>query len=306
MFKPKGILFIYTETPTHAGSGISLGPVDLTIQRQRYTDHPIIQASEVRQSIKWELKKRGTAGVEEVFGADPEPGKPPPGQGAIAFEEARLILFPVRSIQDVFCWITCPLVLAQFKRDLNNVPNLSIGWDVPTEDLREGEAFVAPGSPLIIQHDNRKSIVLEDFEFKAKEAEQVINIAQWLADNTVFNSSGYDYWKRKLREKKELVILRDEDFKDFTKIAVEIITRVRLNENKTVEEGPWDEEYLPSDTLLYSSMRLSSSAPSTTSGIVGAIKNLGRLQIGGNETIGKGIVKVNLLEGGKQNVAKKT
>ena len=52
MFKEQGILFLYTETPLHAGSGTSVGTVDLPIQRERHTDYPLIQGSGIKGGLR--------------------------------------------------------------------------------------------------------------------------------------------------------------------------------------------------------------------------------------------------------------
>jgi CRISPR-associated protein Cmr4 len=52
MFKKAGILFFYTLTPLHPGSGASVAAVDLPIQRERHTNFPMIQASGVKGRIK--------------------------------------------------------------------------------------------------------------------------------------------------------------------------------------------------------------------------------------------------------------
>ena len=38
--------------------------------------------------------------------------------GAIAFTDARILLFPVKSLKGVFAWVTCPMVLERFREDL--------------------------------------------------------------------------------------------------------------------------------------------------------------------------------------------
>ncbi len=60
-----------------------------------------------------------------------------------------------------------------------------------------------------------------------------------------------DYWSAKL--KNSLVILPENDFRDFTLYATEVITRIRIDRNtKTAARGAlWTEEHLPTDTLLY-------------------------------------------------------
>jgi len=42
MFDKGALLYLYAETPVHAGSGTSLGIVDLPIQRERTTGYPIM------------------------------------------------------------------------------------------------------------------------------------------------------------------------------------------------------------------------------------------------------------------------
>ena len=45
MFQKANLLFLYTETPLHVGSGSSLGTVDLPIQREHHTNLPMVQLS---------------------------------------------------------------------------------------------------------------------------------------------------------------------------------------------------------------------------------------------------------------------
>ena len=54
--------------------------------------------------------------------------------------------------------------------------------------------------------------------------------------------------------KKDLVVLSDDDFGDFVHLSTEVITRIKINnETGTVQDGAlFTEEYLPSETILYS------------------------------------------------------
>lgn len=52
MYKLAKVLFLYTETPLHTGSGTSLKVVDLPIQRERHTDYPMVQASGLKGSCR--------------------------------------------------------------------------------------------------------------------------------------------------------------------------------------------------------------------------------------------------------------
>ncbi|HHC11500.1 MAG TPA: type III-B CRISPR module RAMP protein Cmr4, partial [Campylobacterales bacterium] len=104
--------------------------------------------------------------------------------------------------------------------------------------------------------------------------------------------------------KEKLIILSDDDFKDFVTLSTEVITRTKIdNATGTVKDGAlFTEEYLPSETVMYS---LALASPIVTK--VTQIQNLNNeedvmnffistvpevMQIGGNATIGKGIVSI--------------
>ncbi len=46
------IMSLYAVSPVHAGSGSSMGVVDLPIQRERHTNWPHIQASGVKGAMR--------------------------------------------------------------------------------------------------------------------------------------------------------------------------------------------------------------------------------------------------------------
>ncbi|HPR18848.1 MAG TPA: RAMP superfamily CRISPR-associated protein, partial [Candidatus Cloacimonadota bacterium] len=116
---------------------------------------------------------------------------------------------------------------------------------------------------------------------------------------------------------KQLIILSDDDFKDFVNLSTEVITRTKINaKTGTVETGAlFTEEYLPSESVLYSL-----AIPSTIFTIkkekekfLGdredkeAIMDYWKkhcpafLQIGWNATIGKGLVEMYSPEMGGTN-----
>ncbi len=317
MFKKAGVVFFYTLTPLHPGSGVSVGAVDLPIQRERHTNFPIVQASGVKGALrdlaeklndegrlgsdKNEIKKK----IEAVFG--PETSKASEHGGALALTDARVLLFPVRSVRGVFAWITCPEVIAHLKRDLEilsstNGSKLSLEAleNVAEIGVRPQQAYVPPENNLELK--DKKCVILEEFRFEVVDGNQnkIQKLAEWLAKETL--PSGLDHWRKKL--KKDLVLLNNEDFSHFVETATEVITRVKLGEKGTVEAGPWDEEHLPAETLLYS-LALATEPKAPDKGIADARRVLSFLscvlgkvsvmQFGGDETVGKGLVKVRYL-----------
>jgi CRISPR-associated protein Cmr4 len=331
MFDKSEMLYLYVETPLHAGSGSSVGVVDLPIQRERVTSYPLVQASGIKgklraEAYEWktfvqrkdaikatltkrldetdeqfkrrsenEARKRAAKelGLEVVFG--PEGDDAHEHAGALSPGDARLLLFPVRSLVGVFAWTTSRLVLERLRRDLqaagksvswtiNNLPDNGGVWTVDDESL------IANGK-----------VVLEEFTFTAQQHDDVKTIAKWLVENAFPQSDDYKYFREKVQT--SLVILPEDAFRDFTQFATEVVTRIRIDQatRTAVGQALWSEEHLPSDTLLYAPLHASrprtDNTPNnlkTAEGVLNFVcgLNLDRIQLGGDETVGRGIVKL--------------
>jgi CRISPR-associated protein Cmr4 len=320
VFEKAAMLFLYCETPVHAGTGTSLSIVDLPIQRERITGLPIVQASSLKGVLRAEtlsiLKRKGEQNAEEkvkvLFGPEPKPGQASDHAGCVSPHDARLLLFPIRSLVGVFAWATCPFVLERFKREMI-AAGFQIGWQVPNPANRH-QALVAHDDTIVADG----KVVLEEFAFEKQKDDSAEQIANWLRDNAFPQSGEYEDFRKWLPHR--FVILPDDAFRDFTQLATEVIARIRLKpETKTVAEGAlWTEEHLPSETLLYAPIFVSKPlAPKDTvpdefkennepsaAKVLEFLKGLttpntdkpylDRLQIGGDETVGRGIVKVRL------------
>lgn len=305
MFKEAKVMFIYTETSLHAGSGTSLGVIDLPIQREKYTDYPVLQASGIKGAVRdWfdtnETNKREK--IDLIFG--PEFTGSEAHAGAATFTDGRLLLFPIRSLKGVFAYATSCFALNRLKRDLN-MAKIKIDWNVPSEP--EDNQFIGiQGSSLF--EDGK--VVLEEYTFNFVDNEDVKTIAEWLSQNAFPEDTEYNFWKEKV--KKDLVILPENAFKDFVKLSTEIQARIKINnETKTVVSGAlFYEEALTPDTLLYSVVMANDPFKDNkpddlkdAKGVVGFISQLNgnMTQFGGDTTIGKGIVNIRFLDGGEKN-----
>ncbi|MGQ0794195.1 MAG: type III-B CRISPR module RAMP protein Cmr4 [Deltaproteobacteria bacterium] len=301
MFKKTKVLFLYTETPLHVGSGSSLGVVDLPIQRERHTNFPMVQASGLKGSLRDYARQhsKDDSKINLVFGPDSKGGSE--HAGAIAFTDAKLLLFPVRSLKGIFAWVTCPSVLQRFMRDMT-VAGLNPTLTIPS--VGDNEALITNSSEVVV--DNK--VVLEEFSFSAKKTNEAEAVAKWISENAIPQSSEYGFWKGKIG--KNLAILPDNAFRDFTEFSTEVIARTKIdNTTKTVATGAlWYEEHLPSDTLLYS-LALATDVLgngdkknadfSTAEHVLKFITDLeiDRFQLGGDETVGRGIVKLQIAGG---------
>lgn len=316
MFKQAKPLFLIVETPLHAGSGNDLGIVDLPIQREKHTDYPKIEASGLKGSIREIFDAQGNKSETDlVFGPD----QGDLHAGALGFTDARLLLFPVKSVKNVFAWITCPAVLERFKYDLSICqPNIEFIDDLP--DSEE----VTTESKLIIKDSDNK-IVLEEYTFAVRQSKECDSVAEWIAKNILPEDPGYNYWRDKM--KRDMVVLTDDDFRDFVTLSTEVIARTKIDsETGTVAKGAlWYEEYLPTDSILYS---LALTTPifkenDADKGIFqltdqekeykrdesekvmdffeNGLPNI--IQIGGNATVGKGLVRTHVYQNGGENDA---
>lgn len=304
MYKLARPFFMICETPLHAGSGSDLGVIDLPIQRERHTGFPKVEASGIKGCIRSSFEQLSTIKLKDknitdnksvvdlAFG--PENGNE--HAGALGFTDARTLLFPVKSMKGVFAWVTCPKVLARFKNDLE-LCEIHLDFQVPQA------GSTARNSSLLVKENK---IVLEEYTFEIihKDDENCTKLAEWMASNIMPGGEEYQYNRKKI--KKDIVVLSDDDFRDFVNLSTEVVTRTRIDSEKgTVAKGAlFTEEYLPAETLLYS---LALASP-----IFSEVKEHKELfdqkeksvmefflnnkpkviQLGGNATIGKGIVRV--------------
>lgn len=223
--------------------------------------------------------------------------------GALSVTDARMLAFPVRSFQGVFAWVTCPAVLERLKRDAR-LAGLKATWQ-DTPAVQPGQFIASPGSPCVVQE---KSIILEEFDFQLT-ADTSQPIAEWIVSQVL--SEAPEFADLRDRFADHFVILSDDDFTHFVRHATEVTARIALNyETKTVKKGAlFYQEFLPAESLLYSvvlanvarSGSLESKTKTETKTGGELLKRLNNwlqdrtiLQIGGDETTGKGLCVIRL------------
>jgi CRISPR-associated protein Cmr4 len=310
-------LFLYCETPMHAGSGSELGVIDLPIQRERHTGFPKIESSSLKGALrerfeevfikKGEInpgdKRREHGDIYATFGPDGDHSDV--YAGALGFTDARLLLFPVKSMKGVFAWITCRHVLKRLKQDLTQ-GGITLTIDLDDIDYPEkGHALITKNSEVTVNKDH---VVLEEYAFSCQANDDVTELANWLISKVLGQNTA---WLEKIA--KSLVILTDEDFKDFVELSTDVITRTKIdNMTGTVATGAlFTEEYLPADSLMYSLVLAApvfNSANNDRTNLQSAEQVINffdqtlkgdfcnnRFQVGANATLGKGIIQTSLI-----------
>jgi CRISPR-associated protein Cmr4 len=284
MFEKAVILGLYSITPVHAGSGAELSVIDLPIQRERHTGFPVIWGQSLKGVLRraYEKLSKNKGNTEIIFG--PPTDRAHEHAGAISVGDAKVLLFPVRSLKGVFAYVTCPMVLERLERDLELAGRIEKFDGV---NVSENEALVTENSLVTIND----KVVIEDIVLKSKNDEVVQKFVRVISGISPVEI-----------DDKRVVVVHNDVFRNLVEMATEIVARVRISaETGTVESGAlWYEEHLPSDALMYSVIavgKLRKNAKLSVDNIVNEVVNFdGKfLQIGGNETVGKGFVKLKVI-----------
>ena len=303
------LLFLHAQTGLHPGSGTALGTVDLPVQRERHTGWPTIPGSALKGILRDRCReyarprhggsRKQANENDDLLLAAFGPGKVDESSshaGALSVTDARLLAFPVRSLRGVFAWVTCPAVLLRLERDLKLTHLPELGDSSGGKKLEDTQALCAADSPLRV---NKDRLVLEEFEFTCTG--DCAALAGWFAEH-ISDDAG-----TRQRLKAHLVVLSDNYFTHFAKNATEIVARVGLDyEKKTVREGAlFYQEFLPPETLFYSLVLANESryekhkvpAEQIVAYLAGELRKNSLLQIGGDETTGKGLCLARLAGG---------
>lgn len=290
MYEKAAVLFLYAETPVHPGAGAGIGLVDLPVQREVQTDLPIMYGSGLKGSLKDAVKlapavQTALFGKESVEGEDDH-------NSALSFVDAQVLAFPVKAARDLFGWVTCPRQVALLNRALVLAGLPALGG-VPAT-LADDRCLVPPGYPA-------EHVILEDNFFrKAGEHALAPALLEWLF------APDDDWYRQHFIQ--SLVVVSDEVFRHFTTRSTEVRTRVRIDdETGVVQTGMlWTEEYLPADTILFAELL----AARPVAGVESAAAALAQFaaakpavaQFGGNETVGKGFMRVTVCSGEASHV----
>lgn len=295
MFDEVRLVFLYALTPAHPGTGQAVGAVDLPVQRESHTDLPMIQGSGVKGAWR---DRRESGGVidsnllQAAFGPPTEAAHE--HGGALAFTDARLLAFPVRSAAGLVAWATSPIVWARFVRDAD----LARLTPPPGPAVGPGRV-AASGGPCVLDG----SVVLEAYRFAAGVDDAATACAGWLRDREAVDPSLAGFFADRL------VFVEDDALRDLTVHGAEVVARIALSEETGTTSGPggnlWYEELVPSETLFYL-LVLASDARAELNGRrfpageiidVVVVDDGEVVQLGGEATVGRGLFRARVIGG---------
>lgn len=263
------LYLIHALSPLHAGTGQSVGAIDLPIAREKPTGIPIVPGSSVKGALRARYDRPDK---HTIFGPDTEHAAE--FAGSVQFSDAHLLLLPVRSIAGTFAWVTSPYLLQRFARDAKEGGRNDFAFKDKLDT--EGKCLVGMESALRADFGSTKRVVLEDLDFEAHPKASVDQLARDIGEILFL---GDEQWCETFR--KRLCILHDDVMSLLLETATEVVARIKLEqETKTVADGQfWYEEALPVESILFGLVAASNVSKKI------ANKNVERLEMKATELI---------------------
>jgi len=284
------LFYVRTLTSTHMGTGRGEGTIDLRIARGAADGIPIVPGSGVKGVLRDEPDLKKLPEHALLFGPEPpseDAGDARLQQGMLVFNDARLLVLPVRSLKGVTAWVTCPHALRLYA-DL-------AGDGVTAIPQLAAQDVLADAATLAHAVNQRPVVMLEEIDlYVANDASNLR--AAWQAKLLPLFYDGGTNSLRSVVENR-FAIASDEVFAYLCETAMDVRARVRLTEERTVKAGAlWYEENLPPESLLYGVWGAQKSrgldAEQACQKLTAA-SNPRDAQIGGKSTVGRGMVRLH-------------
>ncbi len=283
------IMNMYAVTPCHAGSGSSTGVVDLPIQRERHTNWPMIQASGIKgamrahfdrfkEAIKEKPEQEQFESLTQIIFGTSETGDGGHA-GALSVGDARILAYPMRSNAAPFVWITCPAALKRLNRDLAMAGKEQL--DLSCLSGVDQEKALWCSGPF-------------------KEGERIL-----LEDMEVTATASADLGAAFLKDAERLMIVSDQVFDYGVSHCTQVMAQITIDQGTgTTKKGSLRyQEELPSDTLMYSVIFWGDSRDEAQTCRQETICRYiteevmpDHLQVGGDETLGRGIFSLTWIQ----------
>ncbi len=262
------IYSIETITNLHVGDmGSSFDVVDKTVQKDALTGFPVIYASSLKGAIRShaEALKTDAATVKYIFGGE---GKEV-SKGNVAFNDAQLVFFPVRSRQKPYYLATCPSMLKELKTLCSVAQKSDLCTAIENVLNLEPGAFYGKG--------DFSSLWIEEWIIPKAEKEKTAVARNFL--------------KMFTNNEDSLVLLTDQQMVELLE-TLPVVARNKLDNGKS--ETLWYEEFVPRKSMFVTSMITRNNKPDTETALDKILlgddgAGVRSIQIGANATVGYGV-----------------
>lgn len=241
MFQAQQLVFYSCVSPVHMGAGQAVGAIDNPIQREVHTGHPLIAGSGLKGAVRHHFARTWADKdlIKRIFGPERDASE---HAGAIAFTDAALVAFPVRSLRNTFVYATCPTALGRLKR----LAGEQAAWTVPQVAIGSVKSASSGADSAMVNG----RLILEAFDFAAAEDANVKAIAAWLSTHALPPGDDHAFFRNKL--KMDMVVLSDTEFDHFVRHATVVEPHVKIDgDTGTATKGAlFYTENLPPESLL--------------------------------------------------------
>jgi len=284
-------LFIHALTPVHTGTGQSADVIDLPISREKTTGWPQIPGSSIKGVLKdWfrPFDDVGGVSLKDAFGPDTQDASS--GASMLTFGDGKILCLAVRSFFGTFAWVTCPHIIKRYNRDA------SVGMGSSLSDVAiSNSAEDAPPNCKVAAQSALKEgqqVYLEDLDFTI-EAEDQDSLAGAIAGMVFADQAG---WQQEFI--KRFCVVSDDMFAFLSETATEVTARIAMDEDlKTVRKGGlWYEEAVPAESIFWSVVAAEARNGTQASSLWSFLNSNWpkTIQIGGNASVGRGVVRAVL------------
>ena len=258
----------------------------MPIAREVTTNWPYLPGSSTKGVLRDGASKEvDAATIKTAFG----PGwddNASDNAGALLFTDAHILCLPVRSLVGTFAWVSCPLALHRWRRDVTSAglqAAPALGFTVKTDEIVVGD-----GDSAILDGDR---VYLEDLDLTAATDAMVGTVGGEIA-RAAFE--GDQEWQQFFVQR--FGIVTDDLFTFLTETATDVRARVRLDENTktTVQGALWYEEAVPAETIFSAPVLLAERWADKADSLFAVLEpsRQGFVQIGGGASVGRGVVSL--------------
>lgn len=273
-------VYLYLLSPLHTGGTTQEGNL-VGIARESHTQFPYIPSSTIRGRLRASITDKQLR--IRLFGPELEDLKnlteeeqennksAQLEQGEIWVGDGSLLWLPVASLSHGVVWISCPTLLrrwVRFAKDASQTIPEPYSTNLVKEEMSQ-------------QEREKFSIYLKDAMLKG-------NLHPW---------DDWDKFIPQLDEIERVLVLPDNHCNTLMQMSLWRQVKVKLNEHKSVEGGFRYEEAIPPDTLMYFPWGVTTQANGKATDACQQFQkqlnseNLKILQIGGQESLGRGFVQ---------------
>jgi CRISPR-associated protein Cmr4 len=311
------LLYLYAESPVHTGAADSLDTLSLPVQREAATGYPVIWGQSLKGALRQAARENPDFGglVTAVFGSEPGEnlGNGGTTPGLLAVGDAQLVAMPVPTLRRTFAWLTSEIAVARLARKYTALDRDGSG--VPAVPKAGSDAALAATGWRTLVADGtwddpppRGEEVIGPYVVPLTPDAGVTAWAEKVAGDAFKDGNAFEPFAGKF--KADLVLAGTDLVPNLLKECTEQAVRVQLEtDKKTVKNGPFYSEYLPAETIMAASLtlRLPNGDQATAADrharhreALRALLDGALLRIGGDETLGKGLMWGRLLEEGRQ------